>query len=379
MRKDYIRTKWLLSLAALATLTGLAACAEQAQTSPTPRPVAWVEVMRYSDTEARRLPGLVQAAQRAPLAFEVPGRVAKVNVNIGEKFAKGDALAQLDNRSFRLTLQEREASLADAQARLVQARKTLGRKLALQKRDVGSQAAVDDARAAKDSTQAQAKRLQALVNLARKDLEDTTLTAPYNGEVLQRLIESSQQVALGATVFEVQGNEGNAEIQVSVPETVVDRVQINDAATVTFPARPQLKLKAHITEIGAGAIEKNAFPVTLVLHATAANVRPGMTAEVNFALPELASGTTKTAANLLTIPVTAFIAGKDQSAAVFVFSKDGKTIHRRQIQVATISGDLALVSSGLSAGEIIASKGLPYLQDGQSVERLNVGVQRFQP
>lgn len=360
-----------LAPAILLVLTG---CAEQSQNEPAARPVAWTTVVAYNKTEARRLPGLVRAAQRAPLAFEVPGRVAKVNVDIGENFTQGDVLAQLDTRNFRLTLEERRANLADAQARFVEMRKTLDRKLELQKRKVGSQAAVDSAHAAKDSAQAQVNRLQALVNLAREDLDDATLSAPYNGEVLQRGIEPSQQVRVGETAFEVQGNESDAEVSVSVPETIVGRLQLGDEATVSFPAHPLPPLAATVTEIGAGAIQRNAFPVTLVLQAAPANIRPGMTAEVNFAL----AAANEALPNLLAIPVTAFIAGEDKNTAAFVFSDDGQTIERRTIQIADISGERALVSSGLSAGEIIASKGLPYLQDGQPVERLNVGVARFQ-
>lgn len=360
---------------AVVALTGLAGCAEKSTETSGPRPVAWTEVVPYDEIEARQLPGLVHAAQQAPLGFEVPGRVAVVNVDIGEKFNRGDVLAQLDARNFRLALAERQANLADARARHLEAGKTLDRKLELEKRGVGSQAAVDSARAARDSAQAQVSRLQALVNLAREDMADTDLKAPYDGEILQRHIEPSQQVRVGETVFEIQGDEGDLEVRVSVPETVVGRLQIGAQARVSFPARAELELDARVSEVGAGAIERNAFPVTLVLPAPPDSIRPGMTAEVRFAL----SSGGKPAAGLLAIPVTAFLAGDEQTRTAFVFSEDGNTIHRRSIEIADIRGELALISGGLSTGEVVASKGLAYLKDGQAVEKLDVGVARFQP
>lgn len=353
----------------------LGGCSE-AEAPPTPpRPIAWTTVTPSAGAETRQLPGLVRAGQRAPLSFEVPGRVVEVKVEIGEGFEAGQVLARLDDRQFRLTLEERRASLADARARLTEADKTLDRKKELLARRVGSQAAVDNAQAGRDSAAAQLDRLQALVGLAREDLQDTVVHAPYDGFVLQRMIEPSQQVQAGQTVFEVQGSAGQAEVIVSVPETVVGRLALKDRVPVAFPARPDLSLIGRVTEIGAGAVERNAFPVTLALEGSPADLRPGMTAEVHFQLDTGAAGSR----DLLSIPVTAFLAGERQQELAFVFNEASQTLQRRVIEIDSVQGDRALVSAGLEPGEIIASKGLPYLHDGQPVVRLGVGPARFQP
>jgi len=361
----------LVMLGLSVLLTG---CGSEKPAPTPPRPVAWTTVQADEGDELRRLPGVLRAARQAPLSFEVPGRVVEVNAEIGESFAAGDALAALDDRNFRLTLEERRANLADARARLTEADKNLARKRELLARKVASQAAVDSAQATRDSAAAQVARLRALVDLAEEDLADVTLDAPYDGSVLQRMIEPSQQVQAGQTVFQIEGRSDRIEVIVSAPETVVNRLSVGDDATLAFPSRPGLSLTARVSEIGAGAVERNAFPVTLVLSSPPATLRPGMTAEVGFRLQN--SPTSE--GQMTFIPVTAFLAAEGELRRVFVIDPESSRLEARAVDIGSIENGRARVLDGLAPGEIIVSKGLAFLHDGQRVQRLGTGTTRFQ-
>ena len=50
--------------------------------------------------EIKLIPGKVLPTQISNLAFEIPGIVYKINADIGDRFAKGDVLAELDSREL---------------------------------------------------------------------------------------------------------------------------------------------------------------------------------------------------------------------------------------------------------------------------------------
>jgi len=64
--------------------------------------------------------GNIEPEARVGLAFEVPGRVVEVGVEVGDRVEAGDVLAQLDTRQLALRMQQVQAALALAEAQLAQ-------------------------------------------------------------------------------------------------------------------------------------------------------------------------------------------------------------------------------------------------------------------
>ena len=62
--------------------------------------------------------GAVEASETVQLSATVNAFVNQVNVSRGDRISKGQTMAQLDDRELRLTLAQREASLADIEARI---------------------------------------------------------------------------------------------------------------------------------------------------------------------------------------------------------------------------------------------------------------------
>lgn len=357
---------------------GLGACSDSADRTPAlPRPIAWTVVEPVDHEITRTLSGVVRAIQRAPISFEVGGRVASVTVDIGDHFEAGDTLATLDRRTYRLTMEERESELAEARARLVEARNEYERQKELHAKGWVARAGYDTALAGLETAQSRVEIARTRAAIAAEDLEDTVLTAPYAGSVAERLAEPSQQVSPGETVFEIQGDSSGLEVVVTAPETMIDQLAPGSRHTVFLPAHRGMMLSATITEVATNASVRNAFPVTLRLDDAPETLRSGVTAEVMLSFNT--DGSQTPTDRLVSIPVTGFLAASGQTSVAFVYDKVEGTVSRRDITVADISGDRALISQGLSVGEIIAMKGLPFLQDGQKVARLDTGIARYNP
>ncbi len=362
-------------VALLGVMVALAACVEaapQQDTPAAPRPIAWERVEAFDGQSYRTLSGIVGAIQHAPLSFEVGGQIREIRVETGDHFAAGDVLAVLDDRTYRLALDERRAALAEARAWLTEASATFDRQRELHENGWVARAAYDQALAALESARSRVETAASRVAIAEDQVSDTALTAPYAGTVAVRLAEPSQQVAPGQTVMEIQGNGGGMEVAAAVPETLVDRLTVGTRHRVTLPSRAGQTIDAILTEIGSEATAANAFPVMLTLLDAPADLRAGLTAEVTFAL-----GDRQVASAL--IPVTAFLPGPDGRQLAYVFDPDSGTVRQRAITVVDIVGDRALVGEGLDPGAVVASRGVAFLSDGQPVTLLGDGAVRFNP
>ena len=77
-------------IAACALLTGCFEDAAPVALEEPARPIAWIEVSASTLVQLRRIPGTVQASEKADLGFEVGGKVRSVNVKLGDTVKKGD-------------------------------------------------------------------------------------------------------------------------------------------------------------------------------------------------------------------------------------------------------------------------------------------------
>jgi len=353
----------------------LLACAPQKpEFKEAVRPIAWTQVESSNLDQVRRLSGTVKPVESANLSFQVGGKVAGVEVNLGDKVTKGQVLAQLDQRSFKLSLQSAQARLQQAQSALTEASNEYNRYKELSEQGLVSRSGFDNAKAAFESTSSSVNVAKAQYDIARKDLQDTTLTAPYNGKITKRMLEPSVQVAPGAGVFEIEGEDG-LEVQVMVPETMIRDLNQGTKMVISYPALLNVKGSGVIREIGTSAQSANAYPVAVLIESDTTELRAGMTAEIDFTFEGV--GRTGYRGTIIQVPVSSLAADVGQGVFVFVYDKNAQVVNKRMVQTENIIDNQVLISDGLKAGEIIATAGANYLRDGQQVTLLDAHIKRF--
>lgn len=356
----------LLIILSLILLLASYACREE---PPPPvekiRAIKTITVKGSTSARLRKFSGAVEAADKSSISFEVAGNVKEVRVKVGDKVSKGQVLATLDTRTFKLNVAAAEAALGRTQAELVNKRKDHERLKRIAKEDPGavSQAAVDRAEAAFESAGKNLEYANSQLNLAKRDLTKTVLRAPFEGHIAERYVEPFHEVARGQKLFDIY-MEGGMEVAISIPETEIEGVSLQLPVEIRFPTEPDHVYNGAVTEIGSAATTANAFPVKVTIQGDTQRIRPGMSAEVSIKL----GGTSGEASYL--IPVIAIVPGEDHKKGyVFIYDSETSTVKRTPIEGGTgIRNNDAIVTKGVKDGDIIAVAGVSFLEDGQKVK-----------
>ncbi len=267
----------------------VAACSEQQAYTPITKTVMAVNPSAANELEKRTLSGVLRPVDESVLSFEIPGVVQTVNVNLGDRFKKGDVLASIDSKLFELAVRQRQGQLSEAKSRLTEAKVDYERKSKLSESGAISQADVDVAKARYQSLLDQVEIAETQVAIALEDLADTQLIAPYEGSIAIRHVEPSQQISPSSAIFTIQGSDA-LEVSVLVPESMIAQIKTGDEVQVdVIINRQRQSVAGYVFERGNQAQEANAFPVTVALKEAdsidakrTGALQSGMSAEATF-------------------------------------------------------------------------------------------------
>ena len=356
------------SLLIIGLTVSIAACGVTADTeSPRPRVVETITVVDAQSTVRRVFVGELRASDRTDLSFEVPGVIAALIVELGDEFQKGDLLGYLDARTFQLELETIQAQLRNAEAVLAEAELDYKRFSSLEGTGAVSKSAIDSASARLESAQAAVDALKAQVSRAREVLADTKLIAPYNGIVAERAGEPSQVVQPGQPVLRVTGEDAGFEAIIRVPESLLAKFELG-LSTQLMLKPSNLEAQGNIIEVGRSANASGLYPVTIAIEEGPADrLKAGVRVEVAMA---------SQSDEEMRVPVSAIGAGANGASFVMAYDADG-TISQKPIEIGDITDAGAVVLSGLTPGDVIVSKGVGLLKDGEIVEQANAQIARF--
>ena len=354
--------------AALFAVGALAACEEEPpEVFQQVRAIKTITISERASGQLRKFPGVVEAVDTSALSFEVAGNVKELKVDVGDRFKRGEVLAVLDKQTFALNVESAEAALGRARADEAEKKTEFDRQDALYKKDWVAKSAQEQALAAYQSARNQVRYRTSELNLSRRDLGKTELIAPLDGVVANRNVDAFAEVARGQTIFDVYA-EGAMEVKIAVPEGSVRDLYLGLPSEVRFLTGEIGTLQGRVSEIGTQAEAGNVFPVKVAILEQNENALPGMTTEVSLIL-----GGEDTATSYL-VPISAIAPGSNADAAregyVFVFDPETSSVKKTRVTGDGVRDNMAVITEGVSAGDIVAIAGVTFLSDGQEVKLL---------
>ncbi len=290
--------------------------------------------------------GLVAYKRETPLAFNVPGVIESLIVDAGQIVARGQRLAALRQTQVAAGDAEAAAALESAERHLERTRTLFAGGWVTQARLEDAELGVQRAQAARDN--------------ASFNQSTSVLHAPATGVILRRLAEPAQVVGAGTPILVLGETASGLIVRAGVTAAQAATLRLGAAAVVRVsgdrePRRGSVSLISSAADPTTGA-----FPIEIRLDAPE-GLRSGSVAQAEI---EALNGAPSEA--LLAIPLLALIDARADQGVVYVVGEDA-VARRRSIVTAGVSGDFAVVASGLEAGERVISRGAAFVRDGEPV------------
>lgn len=352
------------------SLVLLAACSK---TEAPREPVRSVKLMTVSRGVAQAdhgYAGEIRARTESRLGFRVGGKLLQRPVDVGQRVAAGQLLAQLDAQDLALAAQASQAQIAAAQTQRDLAAADLKRFSDLKAQGFVSGAEIERRQATLDAADATLRQARAQAAVQGNQTGYARLLADGPGVVLSVEAEVGQVVAAGAPVLRL-ARDGARDAVIAVPEDRIAQWRVGQTARVSLWSTggvPEEPLQGEVREMAASADPvTRTFQIKLALPADA-KVALGATVTVRMDGPA-AGGVTP--APVLRLPTSALIqaSGGSKDSAVWVFDPATSTVSLRTVKVSGIDGNEVLVGSGLKDGEEVVAAGVHVLAPGQKVTR----------
>ncbi len=342
----------------------LAACSKT-ETAPDPvRAVRTTTVVAQSAGGAYEYAGEVRARTESRLSFRVGGKMVKRLVDLGDTVKAGQVIAQLDPQDLRLGQEAARAAVTAAQVSYEQTAADFKRYKDLRDQGFISSADLERRDTSLKAAKAQLEQAQAQANVQVNQAGYSTLVADAKGVITGVDVEPGMVVAAGAPVLRL-AHDGPRDVVFSVPEDKVALIKSLAQQPGRFKVRlwgtAQKTLPATIREISAAAdTATRTFLVKADIGAEAANdIRLGQTATMLVELPQTA-GITK-------LPLSA-LREEGGRSTVWLVDRSSMTVKSQVVQLAGADGNEAVISTGLTPGQVVVTAGVHVLSPGQKVK-----------
>lgn len=359
-----------------------------------PRQVKTTAVAETPFGETVNVNGTLAAFDQTTVSVKVPGRLRTISVDLGSVVRRGQVIAQIEPGDYSLRVQQAEASLAQARARLGltpqgsddridpentstvrqaravydEAKVARDRAASLVEQGVIAKAEFDTANAAfkvaegryQDAYEEVRNRQGMLaqrkseLELARQQLKDTSVVAPLDGIVQEKTASIGEYLAAGAPVANIVRMDP-LRLRAQIPERDSRTVRTGQDVRVTVEGDPVVYL-GKIMRLSPVITEQNRV---LLVEADVRNngtLRPG-----SFAHAEIVTNDAKMA---VTVPNNAIVTFAGIEKVIIV--QNGKALER-PITTGRRGNEFTEVVAGINVGEkVIVDPG--NLQSGQAVE-----------
>ena len=322
----------------------------------------WVEIVmaQAAGPNSRTFTGIVEARVQSDLGFRVGGKILERSVNMGQRVQKGQVLMRLDSVDLKLAFAAQQANVEAARAKYIQANADEARYAVLVKSGAVSRQEYDQARAARDSAQAQLAAAEAQARVSDNSSEYAVLLADADGVIVRTLSEPGQVVAAGQTVIQL-AHDGPREALINLPEGV--RPDLGTMASARLYGRDQM-YQARLRELSDAADPASrTFAARYVLEGEAASAPLGSTVTIGL-LTKQTSGS-----QCVQLPVGA-IHDRGNGPGVWIVD-DKSEVKFRSVIIASIGKEEVVVSGGVQAGEKVVALGAHLLHEGQAVNLPN--------
>lgn len=327
--------------------------------TPQPRMVKVASVVEAGHALTRVFPARIESGDATDLSFKRPGQLETLDIRPGIQVTEGQPLARLSARDAQQRLNERQSAATLAQ-------RQFDRFQSLAARQAVSQSEMDVQRASRDSANAALK-------IAREEMAQMMLTAPFSGTVASVNVRNHQVIAAGQPIATLTRTDV-LDVVFSIPENLFTALDIRNAKyrpVVTISAMPGREFVADYKEHTASS-DSSTLTWQVILTLPRPDDFPaagGVSGSVRVNLANLPTGAS---GPVLVVPPEA-VFNPDNSPRnephVWVVQGEGDALHLedRKVSVGQVTAEGVAILEGLRAGERVVAAGVGELHAQQPV------------
>jgi multidrug efflux pump subunit AcrA (membrane-fusion protein) len=408
-----------VALAALFAFTGCGKDAESKNERDTRRgaiasqsiPVEVEEVQLGSISALVTVTGTITACRESQIGPKLSGRCERIYVEEGDHVTKGQMLATLDQSSLiiakkqaqaaldtakatlnkvlagtrRELIEQAEADFSSAKANLEWVQKEFARNESLYRRNVVSEKSLDSIKmqlqvaeaqykkageylemAKRGSTQedievarAQVAQAEAALTMAEQNLEDSMITAPFPGVVLQRFKNEGEFItSTPATPILHVADIYKVNIEVGIPEGKIQDLCLGQSAEIRVDGYPEVVFQGQVSLIRPLIdAATRTFLVKLDVPNPDFRLKPGMYARVKITLMEKRD-----------IPIISRDSVLEQESVTYVMLAQDSKAKEKTIKTGLVQGNRVEVLEGVNPGDLVIVSGHKGLKSGMPVK-----------
>lgn len=350
----------------------------------------------------------VKAAQEIMVLPKVPGKVEKINFDLGDRVNKGQVLFELDKTDALLQMNQAAAAVEMAELNLKIMSGTAYEQQILQLKSAVASAEINynDAKTnvetvktlyeagaeskfnydramsqlelakqqyetakanlelieqkshaeSVETAQAQLNQAKAAYDIAKNAVDNMSVKSPISGVVSAMNVKVGEYVSTASPSFIII-DDSSYIIEVNVNDEVIGKIQVGDKVNVSIGSISEGTMTGTVTAAAPSAdIAKQTFLVKVTLENPPSTIKGGMFAQVQFIVDK--------AENCTLVPLASVI---EEEGKKYVFVVNGDKAIKKEVVTGIFNDNEIQIIDGLNQGEKVVIKGQDFLKDGSTV------------
>lgn len=341
MKKMYCNVAVVLSLMFVAV-----GCKQQESAEAVNAAPVKVKTMKIESVEAnigQHYSGTVEEVKGSTLSFPVLGTIQQLNVSTGQRVGSGQLIATVDETTL-LNAYDAAASV------LEQAEDAYWRMKQLH--DNNSLPEIQWVEAQNSLRQARSAE-----QIAKKNLEDSKLYAPFSGVISEKSVEVGQNVMPGSPVVKLVAVD-RVKVSISVPENEISHVATGQSVNIVVSALDGKTFEGKVVEknVSANRLSRS-YEVKALVENPSGELLPGMICDLFIGTDE--------SREVIELPCNVIQLDSDNQS--FVWVNDGGRAAKRVIETGMLSKDGIVVTGGLAVGDEVLVEGQQKVSEQMSI------------
>ena len=374
----------LAGLLGTALLTGsLSGCGGSVEGTPTAPEAIKVMIGRPTAkevTDYQDFTGRIEAVASVEIRARVAGYLKKIDfdpaIDRGAEVKEGDLLFEIDERPFKIALQNADAQLLQAQAKLKTSTAELERVQRLIDRDAATQSDLDRTTGSKLLAEAEIQSANAAIDQAKLDLEFSKITSPLTGRISRNLVSVGDLITASTGKLTTVVSVDPVYVYFDMDESTLQRIQtamregklkgpmegeisvlMGLGSEEGYPYRGRLDFIENQVDPNTGTIRVRGDFANPKTERGPRPLAPGYFARVRLPLGEPHPA--------VLVPERAI--GRDLGQPfVYVVDSENRVVFRK-VTLGSLQDGLRVLTEGLSGGEQVIVNGLQRVRAGVKV------------